>query len=215
MQTMAGSRITGRVTFEGPDVPAPQDIGLTPVPANLDFAPFVGVANHAEVHDDWSFEIVNVSGPRRLRVLAAPSGWSLKAVLLNGRDVTDDVLALGLPAQSLKDVEVVMTRQAPRISGRVIDDRGNGAGGRAVVAFAVDADKRDGDSRFFGVARSGRDGSFDLAGLPPGDYFVTSDRMRDADDWHDPELLDALARSAQRVTLVEGQTLSLAVTVSR
>src|SRR5437762_4194628 len=47
MQTMPGSHITGRVTFEGPDVPAPQDIGLTPVPANPDFAPFVGVANHA------------------------------------------------------------------------------------------------------------------------------------------------------------------------
>ena len=80
MQTMPGSHITGRVTFEGPDVPAPQDIGLTPVPANPDFAPFVGVANHAEVHDDWSFEIMNVSGPRRLRILGGPPGWSLKAI---------------------------------------------------------------------------------------------------------------------------------------
>ena len=152
---------------------------------------------------------MNVSGPRRLRILGGPPGWSLKAILLNGRDIIDDVLTLGLPAQSLKDVEVVMTRQASRISGRVIDDRGTGAGGRAVLAFAVDADKRDEDSRFFGVARSARDGSFDLAGLPPGDYFVVSDRMRDADDWHDPELLEALARSAQRVTLVEGQTVQV------
>jgi hypothetical protein len=180
------------------------------VPADQDLAPFVGGPDRAGIHDDWTFEITNVNGPRRLRVVRAPSGWSLKAILVDSTDVTDTVLSFGTPAQSLKDVEVVLTRQQTAISGRITDARGRPAAGGAVVAFAVDEDRRGEGSRFFAVTRPARDGSFELRGLPRGDYFIAAaDRVRDDDEWHDPDVLNALARTATRITLIEGQELTL------
>ena len=148
-----------------------------------------------------------------MRRLAAgdrpPSGWRLKTILLNGSDVTDAVLSLGTPAQSLKNVEIVLTRQQTHIAGRVTGDQGRAIGGCAAIAFAVDADKWGDDSRFLATARSARDGAFDIRGLPAGDYFVTvADRVRE-DEWRDPDVLNTLARSAKRVTLIEGQTVEI------
>ena len=86
----------------------------------------------------------------------------------------------------------------------------DGVRGCAAIAFAVDADKWGDDSRFLATARSARDGAFDIRGLPAGDYFVTvADRVREDHEWHDPDVLNALARSAKRVTLVEGQTVEI------
>jgi hypothetical protein len=209
MQTLPGSTITGRITFEGPEIPSVRNIYLTPVPADQDLAPFVGGPGQAEVHDDWSFVIANVSGPRRLRVLSPPAGWSLKAILHNGTDITDAVMSLGTPAQSLDKVEVVLTRQQSHISGRVGEPRDTNSG-CAVLAFAVDADRRGEDSRFFAATRTARDGTFSFDGLPAGDYLVApTDRVRDEDEWRDPDLLSALERSATRVSLVEGQSVTL------
>ena len=38
---------------------------------------------------------------------------------------------------------------------------------------------------------------------------ASADVGREPDGWHDPELLNALARSAQRVTLIEGSVVQL------
>ncbi len=210
IQTMPGSTIAGRLTFEGPDVPAPTDVELTPVPADPDLAPFVGGSDRADIHDDWTFEITNVNGPRRLRVLRPPPGWSLKAILVNGTDVTDAVMSFGTRAESLSDVEVVLTRQQTQVSGRVTDERGRPDAGSAVVAFAIDDDKRGEDSRFFAVTRAARDGAFEIRGLPSGDYFIAAaDRGLSDDEWHDPEVLNALARTATRVALNDGQAVAV------
>jgi hypothetical protein len=210
IQTMPGSTIAGRVTFEGPDVPAQTDIELIPVPADPDLAPFVGGPDRADIRDDWTFEINNVNGPRRLRVLRPPSGWSLKAIFVNGTDVTDAVMPFGTRAESLSDVEVVLMRQQAQVSGRVTDAHGRPHAGGTVVAFAVDADKWGEDSRFFAAPRAARDGSFEIRGLPRGDYFIAAaDRGPSDDDWHDPEVLNALARTATRVALNDGQAVEV------
>jgi hypothetical protein len=52
-------------------------------------------------------------------------------------------------------------------------------------------------------------GGFALDALPPGEYAVVAveglDRDGGAAAWHDPSVLDALAASATRVTLREGE----------
>jgi hypothetical protein len=49
--------------------------------------------------------------------------------------------------------------------------------------------------------------------LPPGDYFVAAvDRRRASEDngeWMNPELLDSLTPGASRITLAEGQKISV------
>ena len=63
--------------------------------------------------------------------------------------------------------------------------------------------------------RPAQGGAIDLAGLPEGTYFVSAvDRLPEGsgiseDAWQDPELLERAARKAVRVTLQQGQTVSV------
>ena len=74
------------------------------------------------MHADWSFGIGGVNGPRRLQLLRAPDGWTLKAIRINGIDVTDRPLVFGRPDQSMTDVEVVLTDRINQLTGTITDD---------------------------------------------------------------------------------------------
>ena len=108
--TLPGSTVTGRVTFEGADAPKPTDVEIEMTPSDPDFTPFIGAPSRAEIHDDGTFEIEQVTGPCRLRVTRAPAGWKLTRVIVGGVDAMNAVLSFGTEAESLKDVEVVVSR---------------------------------------------------------------------------------------------------------
>ena len=213
VQTMPGSDISGRVTFEGAATPNRRRLELAAIPADSDFAG--RGAAQADIHDDFTFHIGPVLGPRRLRLARAPAGWMLKAIRLDGQDVTDAVMAFGRPNQSLRDVEIVLTDVVTHLSGRVADSRGAPGADCMVIVFPVDEDRRYDGSRFFATVRPAQDGAIDLAGLPEGTYFVSAvDRLPEGsgiseDAWQDPELLETAARKAVRVTLQQGQTVSV------
>ena len=169
---------------------------LSAVPADADLAPLDGNFARADIHNDWTFEMAGISGPRRLRLLRAPRGWGLKQIVIDGVDVTDAPLPFGSKSQSLSDVEVVLTDRITEIAGTVFDDRGRPVANARVVAFAA----------------SDANGAFSIRDLPPGPYFVAAvDRRRASEDngeWLDPDLLDSLTPGAARITLSEGQSIS-------
>ncbi len=102
LQASAGSTIAGRVTFEsgrGIQAPRTSQIQIQPVPVDPDQSPMQPA--DAAIHDDWSFEIAGINGPRRLRVLRAPTGWTLKDIRIRGIDVSDQALSFGQENQSL------------------------------------------------------------------------------------------------------------------
>ena len=213
VQTMPGSDITGRITFEGAAEPNRRRLELAAVPADSDFAGR-GSAS-ADILENLTFRIAAVLGPRRIRLTRTPAGWMLKSIRLNGVDVTDAVMSFGRPNQSLKDVEVVLTDLVTHVSGRVTDSRGAAIGDCLVVVFPVDEDRRYDGSRFFASTQPASDGTFDVQGLPEGTYLVAAvDRLPAEpgigdDAWQDPELLDRAGRSAARISLQEGQTVSV------
>ena len=165
------------------------------------------------MHSDWSFEMSGISGPRRLRLLQAPRGWGLERILVNGVDATDTPLPFGADNQSLADVEVVLTRRVTEVGGRVADDRGKPVADARVVVFSADSDLWYDRSRFLKMSASDAEGAFVVRDLPPGDYFVAAvDRRRASEDngeWMNPELLDSLTPGASRITLAEGQKISM------
>jgi hypothetical protein len=217
VQTSLGSTIAGRITFDGTRAPAARNFELSAVPADADLAPLDGNFARADIHNDWTFEMAGISGPRRLRLLRAPRGWGLKQIVIDGVDVTDTPLPFGSKSQSLSDVEVVLTDRITEIAGTVFDDRGRSVADARVVAFAADRDLWYDRSRFAKIAASDANGAFSIRDLPPGAYFVAAvDRRRASEDngeWLDPDLLDSLTPGAARITLSEGQSISASPTL--
>jgi hypothetical protein len=215
VRTSNGSTVTGRITFDG-DASGlhPSNIGVSPFPVDFDRSPLIGSGYRALVHDDWTFEMAGLSGPRRF-VLSGPPGWSLKAVRLNGTDITDRPLPFGSKDESLSAVEVVVSNRAAEVSGTVSDARNQPVGDYTVVVVATDRGRWHPQSRFMSFTRPGPDGGFVVRGLPPAEYFVMAvDRMQGNEgsgEWQDPMFLDSMAPRATRVTVSEGQKLSVSV----
>jgi protocatechuate 3,4-dioxygenase beta subunit len=225
IRTAPGSTISGRLTFEGGDLPGSREIGLTPEPVDADLSPRFnrvgpfgeGPPGRADVHGDWTFEIAGISGPRRLRLSDPPAGWALKGIYLDGVEVTDRIFMFGTNDQSLRDLQVVLTTQMTVIEGTTSDARGRPARDCLVVAFPVDRELRSYPSRFMDRSVCQRDGSFIVRRLPAAEYFIAAIGRRSndgPDDWQDPERLEAIARSATRVMLAEGQRLPLSLHVN-
>jgi len=220
LRTSSGSAISGRVTFEGDNPPRPHEIGLRPVAVEPDLNPRLddagafgsGPAGFADVNDDWTFEIAGISGARKLRLINPPGGWALKAIFLNGADVTDRTFTLGRQDQSVRDLQVVLTNQVTAIEGMVADERGRAVRDCVVIAVPTDREARSYPSRFLDHSLCQRDGSFVIRGLPPAEYLVAAIVRRSnqlADEWQDPELLESLTPGATRIVLSEGQKVSV------
>src|SRR5207249_10455818 len=88
--------------------PSPSAIEIAPIPSDADLSPSSDWAR-ANVHDDWTFEMAGLNGPRRLQLLSAPAGWTLGEIRVHGVDVTDRPRPFGQRSQSLDDVEIVLT----------------------------------------------------------------------------------------------------------
>src|SRR5262249_10534641 len=108
LRASTGSTIAGRVILEGGGKLVPHALELVPVPSDPDLSPMSGPVS-ADIHDDLTFDIGGINGPRRLSLSRAPAPWTLKAVYANGSDVTDTPLLFGRSDQSIRDLEVVLT----------------------------------------------------------------------------------------------------------
>jgi len=216
VRTSTGSTLSGKVVLDGSSAFRADQLRLSPVPVDTDLSPlFAGGPANAAVDEELRFRFAGLSGPRRLRVAGIPSGWALQAILVNGIDVTDTPLPFGRADQSLEDVEVVLSQRITSVTGRV------SARGRPALAsilfFAADRQAWYPQSRFFRKTMTGIDGTFRIEGLPPGDYLVVAvdpvADVRDGESWQDPDYLDALTARARRLTLSEGASTSLTLTV--
>ena len=212
VQTSPGSTIAGRITFDDAETPASRNLTLSAIPSDADLAPLDGNFARADVRGDWSFEMSGISGPRRLRLLQAPRGWGLERILVNGVDATDTPLGFGATNQSLTDVEVVLTRRVTEVSGRIADDRGTPVADARVVVFPAASDLWYDRSRFLKMSASDAEGAFVVRDCPRVLLCRrrrSPPRKRGQRRMDEPELLDSLTAGASRITLAEGQKLSV------
>jgi hypothetical protein len=218
---LAGAKpvaVTGRVvmpqsTSSGAIRAAAVQLMTTPVRA--DMASILGGLGMSKVNDDFTFEMKVQPGQRLVRLLTQAPGVSLKAVRLNGADVTDSGIDIR-PNLDVTGVEVELTTQQSQLSGAVTDGRGQNVKDYSVVVFARDPARWTNASRFFGEGRPDQDGRFQVRNLPPGDYYAIALSYLEPGAGTDPEFLERIRDRATPFSLTEGaaRTLDLKLAIA-
>ena len=105
------------------------------------------------------------------------------------------------------------------ISGHVTDARSTPMVNYSVIVFGTDRKTWVTASRMLRLAQPAEDGSFEVASLPPGEYWVAAvDPIAGTEvsgEWLKPESLEKLSFRAQRVTLAERQRFMIVLRLIR
>ena len=167
------------------------------------------VQGPGQVHDDWTFTVADIVGPARLRV-DLPDEWTLKAVLRDGRDITETPIEMKSD-EELSGVQIVVSNRVTTVTGQLTDDKGAPLADGTIIVFATASDKWAEDSRFVRAARPDQEGKYQIRGLPPGDYLaVAIDYVQDG-MWNDPEYLASVRRYGRKLTLNDGDSRAISL----
>ncbi len=146
--------------------------------------------------------------PGRYLIRVASGNLSVKSVMYQGRDVAQTSFALD--ASDVAGVVVTLTDQVTLLDGTV--SGGSDPGTARVLVFPQDPQSW---VDFGGAPVNLRTvdvnaiGTFDVRGLPSGDYLVIALDQDTAVDWQNPAFLQSAARIATHVRLSDGQRRSL------
>jgi Carboxypeptidase regulatory-like domain len=206
--TSKGATASGRVTFEGSSAP-PSGSSIRISAQSVDMEGTMGPAAApaaATAKADGTFELKGLLGRRILRAPGLPDGWTLKAVQLNGEDITDTGIDFK-PGQEVSGLEIVATSKLTEITGTVTAPNGTPMKDYTVVVFSEDPEHWSVPlTRWVIGTRPDQDGRFRFRNMPPGNYYAIALEYIEQGAWADPELLDRLKTRARRFTLGEGGT---------
>jgi hypothetical protein len=158
-------------------------------------------APNGEFADDGTFSITNVYPAQYyLTVAGLPQGTYVKSIKLGGQDATRSPLDLtdgGGPLQ------IVLSSKAADITGTVHNEKGEPVQGVPVTLWPKVADH----SSLNGGIRNGntdQNGTFKMAGLAPGDYFVAAwDDIPEAGMNQNPDFLTRFSGDDNALKLSE------------
>jgi len=216
IKTSAGATLEGRFIVEGMPDPPMAALSIHALTGDVDRGPVTvrGLAGLA-VYDDGRFYLKGLHGLTRFVLTNPTAGWYLKSLTVGGVDATDAPFDFGSAVQTYSDTEIVLSTSGASIAGSVTEDATTRAISVVVVAFSTSPDKWFTGSRHVKRARSGANGSFDINGLPPGEYWVAAVDAIGAGDWQTPDFLDGLVPRATRLTVGEGQVYTTALRLIR
>jgi hypothetical protein len=214
--TSVGAMLEGRFTVEGVRNPPLRALSIHASPTDLDRAPAEGRGpDGLALFDEGRFSLSGLRGPMRLVPGELPSGWYLKSLTIGGVDATDTPFDFGYSEHTFTDAEIILSPVGGTISGSATQSARTRARGFVAVAFSTTRDRWFTGSQYVKQRRGGPNGSFDVDGLPPGEYWVVALERFDASDRHIADALGSLVQSATRVTVTEGQVVSTALRVVR
>jgi hypothetical protein len=141
----------------------------------------------------------------------APSGWMVKAIRLDGREVEDGPVEL---ASGRHEVEVVLTDRVSGVSGIVVDRRGRPMPNHSVIVFPPDPARWQSVSRAIRQERTDNDGRFRVEPLPPGTYRAVAVPALGRWAIEYAEVLERLQSSSEEIRIGEGQSLAVSIRAS-
>lgn len=183
------------------------DSGVTaPLPRDLELQTVGGIpamTNHFTSADgSQRVQLSGVIGPTRLRVANLPDGWAVKALMVDGDDVTDQAINVkgGTTA-----VRVVLTTRVTEVSGTVASGANH-----YVVLFAEDASKWTFPSRFVRAERADAQGAFRITRLPGNErYLAVAVDALDDGEVTDPSFLERMRSRGVPFSLGDGERRAL------
>jgi len=206
-----GARLTGRVEFDGtrdrPDAAALTRINVTldSVDAGLPVTIFMPTPV-GRADETGAFKTPGVAPGRYIvRAGGGVPGWTLKSVMVEGRDVSE--LPLDLRGADVNNAVITFTDHPTRLTGTAHAGDGNVDRDAVVVVFPADQSAWSDygqNARRVRSTHAARNGSYTFIGLPPGDYYVAAIHEDTTPQWQDPKVLEALASSASQVRLGDG-----------
>jgi hypothetical protein len=203
--TAPGATLRGRVVTESGEALA-RDLKVTVAARPLDpsrNAPLIGQDN-GRMKEDGTFEIAGVQGAVRITVSGIPSGWYLRSVMHDGKDIVDT--PLDVRGGALVDgLSVLLTKTLPEVRGTLLDAKGQVPDG-SVILFPEDAAQWAEESRLIKRVRPDATGAFAVRQVIPGNYLAAAvEYVRDG-EFQDPAFLEGLREHARRVRVDEGGT---------
>ena len=177
--------------------------------ANGQFLPGPLGNRPTRVEDDGTFVLTGLTGQKFIRVNGLPQEWTLKAVMLNGVDVTDSALEFRGSTEN-SGLQIMVTDKVSDLNGKVTTARGDVTRDYTVVVFPDDPMKWTFPSRFVKTARADQQGQFRIRALPPEDRYlaVAVDYLEDGEGT-DPQFLEQIKSRATRFTMADGEAKSL------
>jgi hypothetical protein len=204
-----GAKVSGHLEFEGAAVkPNAQQLRALSISATEADAHVAQAKGSGRVDQDGKFIVTGLSPGRYTLDLVGglPGGWTLKSVAADGRDVT--LGSVEVKDTDISDAVIAFTDTRPQVSGtvRIASD----ASPSFVSVLLFPADFRTWidagmNARGTRTATATKTGSYTMAGLVPGDYFIAA--LDDADlarRDQDLAFFDALSRVATRISIALG-----------
>jgi hypothetical protein len=203
--TSHGVTLEGRFIVEGMENPPMRAYSLHATPLDPDRSPPGGRGPAGMgIRDDGQFYLTGLHGAMRMSAPGTLPGWYLKSMTIGGVDVTDRSYDFGFAEATLTDAEIVLSATSAAIAGSIERQADGAAVAAVVIAFSTNRDAWVDDSRHIKRISSAANGSFEVTGLPPGEYFVAAVDVSAGLDLHAPETLESLVPRAARVTAREG-----------
>jgi hypothetical protein len=169
--------------------------------------PMMGGGN-AQVKDDFTFETTMAAGHARVTLFAGD--WRLRAVWLDGADVTD--AGFDVPPSGINGLVVELSARHADLSGTVLDANNAASRDYVVLLFPQDPARWTRPAAVL-MARPSADGTFKLR-LPGGDYYAAALEELEQGLSNDPDILGLLRDGAQRLSIADGETRSLVLKFS-
>jgi hypothetical protein len=197
-----GATMTGVVSFQGSQTGTPPDPTQVRVIAQAT-DPSFGATVNARVDKDGRFTLSGIPlGSIWIRA-QSPRGWSLKSVVVDGREAVDTPLDVR-GGQKLAGASLVFTDRQTELSGTVTDNSGRPLTDYTVLAFPTDSAFWRPQARQIMTARPDQNGKFQIRGLPAGNYYLAVIDPLQQGEWFDPAFLEQQTADATRLSLTEG-----------
>jgi len=201
-----GVQLGGTLTLEATGAPPANGFnGFRVMPVALGASTAIGAGGRGgrpgDAGQTGQFTINDVMAGVYLIRASAPRGWTMKAVYLDGREVTDQPIEV--KGDNVTGLNVIFTDKISSVKGTVRDARGNPAGDVAVIVFPADERLWLPQSRQIVTSRTDSAGRYELSAVPPGEYLIVAPEDVEQGEWFDPSYLDQIRSRATKIRIEE------------